>query len=294
MKKSFLGFALVALAFSVFAEPATIVSVKGKVEVERDSEWIPLNPGDTVEESEMVSTGFQSEAIVKYNDSVLQLAPLTRVTLSKLASNSNRDVVDVYLNTGAVRAKVTHSDIKKVNYSVRNPIAVASVRGTEFTFQDNGTTVCMEGAVAVAPARFYKNEVAQAESIDEIEEPEDGESDATTEATDVDPYSPAGSTVVAQGQATTIAADGFTTSAFATAIAQVSVAASSVQTAADTETVSASTAVSSVAAAAPTTVPAEVPVVIPVPIPDPTPTTGDVTISISLPGSLDINVVFED
>lgn len=253
MKKALLGLALFAAAFSIFAEEAIIVSVKGKVEVERDSEWIALNPGDTVDESEMISTGFQSEAIIKYNDSVLQMAPLTRVTLSKLASNSRRDVVDVYLNTGAVRAKVNHSDIKKVNYSVRNPIAVASVRGTEFIFQDNGSTICLEGAVAVAPARFYKNRPAEAETIEEIAEPEDGESEATTEATDVDPYSPKGSTLVAQGQATSISNTGFANTTFATAIAQVTATASSVTTAAASETVVASTTVSAAAAASPTT-----------------------------------------
>lgn len=244
MKKTLLALLIAALTFSAFAKSAQVVSVKGKVEVERQGKWIALKAGDSVDESEMISTGFQSEAVIKFNDSVLQLAPLSRVTLSKMASSEKRDVVDVYLNTGAVRAKVDHSDSKKINYTVRNPVAVASVRGTEFTFQDNGTTICTEGAVAVAPARFYKGTQATAASIDEVAEPEEGESDATTEATDVDPYAPSGSTVVSQGQSTTISADGLAATTFSTAVAQVTAAVTAVQTAASAESVSSSAAAS--------------------------------------------------
>lgn len=253
MKKTLLALILASLTFSVFAKSASVVSVKGKVEVERKGSWIALKAGDTVDESEVISTGFQSEAVIKFNESILQLAPLSRVTLSKMTSNQKRDVVDVYLNTGAVRAKVNHSDSKKINYTIRNPVAVASVRGTDFTFQDNGTTICTEGAVAVAPARFYKGNQAAAETVDEVAEPEDGESDATTEATDVDPYAPSGSTVVSNGQSTTIAADGLAATTFSTAVSQATSAVAAVQTAASAESVSSSAAASAAASTVATT-----------------------------------------
>lgn len=247
MKKTLLALLIAALSFSAFAKSASVVSVKGKVEVERSGSWVALKAGDSVDESEVISTGFQSEAVIKFNDSVLQLAPLSRVTLSKMASSEKRDVVDVYLNTGAVRAKVDHSDSKKINYTVRNPVAVASVRGTLFDFMSNGTTFCYTGAVAVAPARFYKGKIAIAAALADIKEPEDGESDATTEATDVDPYSPAGATLVAQGQSTTIAADGLAATTFSSAVSQATSAVTAVQTAASAESVSSSAAAAAAA-----------------------------------------------
>lgn len=157
---------LLASSFSsfLFADNAIVASVKGKVEVNRNNNWIQLKVGDKIAENETVNTGFNSEAKIKYNDSILYLAPLTRVTLETLVSTSTSDKVNVYLNTGAVRSKVNHTENKRISYTVRNPVAVASVRGTDFTVSDSSDIECFDGAVAVCPV--YMIDMSQLYSTD--------------------------------------------------------------------------------------------------------------------------------
>src|SRR5574344_679797 len=157
---------LLASSFSsfLFADNAIVASVKGKVEVNRNNNWIQLKVGDKIAENETVNTGFNSEAKIKYNDSILYLAPLTRVTLETLVSTSTSDKVNVYLNTGAVRSKVNHTENNRISYTVRNPVAVASVRGTDFTVSDSSDIECFDGAVAVCPV--YMIDMSQLYSTD--------------------------------------------------------------------------------------------------------------------------------
>ena len=226
---------------TLFAASGEVISAKGKVEVARGDEWVPLKVGDIVSQSDVISTGFQSEAKIKMGNSVLQLGALSRVTLETIASNSTKEVVDVYLNTGAVRSKITHtSDNKKTNYTVRNPIAVASVRGTDFTFADNGSVECFEGGVAIAPASSYEPEALEGgKEADDVEDPADGESDAATPATDIAPSSPKGSVVVLGGQKAAITVTGGITTPQAAATSSVTKAATAVATAASAESVAA-------------------------------------------------------
>lgn len=208
-KKIFLILTLFSIVSGLaFADVAEVISIKGKVEVNRNNQWIPLVLGDKVSQTEMISTGFQSEAKIKLNDSVMTLGALTRITLTALLSNEKKEVVDVYLDAGAVRSKVNHSENKRISYTVRSPVAVASVRGTEFTIDANGKVTCYEGAVVVAPAKYYENHKSS-KNIEDIESPEEGESSAITDATDIDPYAPAGAVVVSKGQTAVVTSSGF-------------------------------------------------------------------------------------
>lgn len=154
MKKIFgilMIFAILAFAGSaLFAADATVTYVSGKVEVQRGSSWVALKVGDLVHPSEVVSTGFQSEAKVKLADSIMYMGPLTRVTLEQLSSTESQDNVNVYLKTGAVRSQVNHKDNKRVNYQVRTSVAVASARGTNYSVSGDGTVIGYSGVIAVA------------------------------------------------------------------------------------------------------------------------------------------------
>ena len=154
MKKIFgilMILAILACAGSaLFAADATVTYVSGKVEVQRGSSWVALKVGDLVHPSEVVSTGFQSEAKVKLADSIMYMGPLTRVTLEQLSSTESQDNVNVYLKTGAVRSQVNHKDNKRVNYQVRTSVAVASARGTNYSVSGDGTVIGYSGVIAVA------------------------------------------------------------------------------------------------------------------------------------------------
>ena len=70
-KSLFIAAVLVAFGTSAFAADATVTFVSGKVEVQRNGKWIALQKGDSVAQSETISTGFQSEAKLKLMESVL-------------------------------------------------------------------------------------------------------------------------------------------------------------------------------------------------------------------------------
>ena len=103
---------------------------------------------------------------------------LTRVTLESLSTSDSKDTVSLYVNTGAVRSKVTHTENKKIDYTARTAVAVASVRGTDFTITARGKVSCREGAVAVYSAKNYVPPQETEESTGEEEEPEESGDDS--------------------------------------------------------------------------------------------------------------------
>jgi hypothetical protein len=143
----------------------------------------------------------------------MALGPLTRVTLEKIANTETKEIVNVFLDTGAVRTKVTHPTNKRVSQTVRNPISVASVRGTDYMFFDSGRVSCFEGAVATFPAYYLKNTFFIENSSEDDSEVESETSvyesaTATTEAQDIADFAPPSSVVVAAGQFVTVLSNG--------------------------------------------------------------------------------------
>lgn len=153
MKRSFKIFVVSLFVFfaalPVWSQSAKVTFVKGKVEVNRRGSWVAVKAGDTIALSETISTGYQSEARLNLNGSVLAIAALTRVKVETLSQGADTDTVSVYVDTGATRSKVNHTDNKKIDYTTRTAVAVASVRGTVYTQTAAGDTWCDEGFVAV-------------------------------------------------------------------------------------------------------------------------------------------------
>lgn len=187
------------LASPLFAEDAIVTFVQGKVEVNRKNTWVALKAGDAVYESETISTGFGSEAKIKYKGSLMSLSALTRITLKELSSTAKKDNVDVYLNTGAVRSKVTHTTDTRVSYKVTGPVATASVRGTVVDSFADGYNECLEGGVAVYPTVLK----TESKVTDDAEVVVDYDSaNANTPAVEIDDNAPKGTIVIGAGQMT--------------------------------------------------------------------------------------------
>ena len=138
------------------AASAKVTYVKGKVEVQRKGAWVQLKTGDYVAEKETVSTGYQSEARFDLNGSILVVSAMSRITLETLKTSSDKTEVSVYVNSGATRSKVKHADNKKVDYQTRTAVAVASVRGTDYTQNARGDSSCGEGYVFVCTSDDFK------------------------------------------------------------------------------------------------------------------------------------------
>ena len=149
LKTLLLAAVFVIFGTSAFAADATVTFVSGKVEVQRNGQWVALQKGDTVAKSETISTGFQSEAKIKILDSVMYLGPVTRITLEELSSTEQKDNVNVYLKTGTARSQVKHIDNKRVNYQVHTAVAVASCRGTGWIMDDSKNVDVLENIVEV-------------------------------------------------------------------------------------------------------------------------------------------------
>lgn len=191
---------------TAFAASAKVTYVKGKVEVNRGNAWVAVKVGDEIKEAETISTGFQSEARLNYNGSVMAVPALSRVTLETLQTSSTKDTVSIKVDTGAVRSKVTHTEGKRIEYSARTSVAVASVRGTDFLVFNNGKSKVFSGAIAYYPIKFFvppvitKETVQQEENGEEADSADQGPANATTPAGEIVSSAPKKSTVVGAGQ----------------------------------------------------------------------------------------------
>jgi hypothetical protein len=181
LKTLLLAAVFVIFGTSAFAADATVTFVSGKVEVQRNGQWVALQKGDTVAKSETISTGFQSEAKIKILDSVMYLGPVTRITLEELSSTEKKDNVNVYLKTGTARSQVKHIDNKRVNYQVHTAVAVASCRGTGWIMDDSNNVEVLENTVAVGA---YREDLLNAPSANLEADGEVAETDSDEEAAD--------------------------------------------------------------------------------------------------------------
>ena len=161
MKKLILSLIFTAVTFTSFAMQAEVVSTKGKAEVQNAGAWVALKAGDTLDQGSVIQTGFKSEVVLKIKESTVTVAPLSRLTLQTLAerqgigSAKGRDDTTIFLDTGSLRSNVQKSADRRVGFTVRSPVATASVRGTIFDFATRYKSVALnasQGKVA-----FWKN-----------------------------------------------------------------------------------------------------------------------------------------
>ena len=159
--------ALVSAALFLFAGAAfssdftaQVVSVSGKAEVLNGDGWKPLSAGDTLKSGDIVQTGFKSGAVLKIKESTVNVAALTRMTVEQLSENQDKDDVRVFVKTGKVSSNVQKTNGKKVGFTVRTPVATASVRGTEFSVENTFSATQVQtkrGKVAVWSGKNSEN-----------------------------------------------------------------------------------------------------------------------------------------
>lgn len=151
---------IVCIAFfavSVFAENATVVSVSGKVEVQKNSQWVALEKGAVLDTGSLISTGFKSEAVLKIGASSITVKALTRLTIEELTEKDNTLITDMYLEVGGIKADVKAMDNKRVGFTVKSPVATASVRGTAGEISADGTLIGSSGTWAFATNESGRN-----------------------------------------------------------------------------------------------------------------------------------------
>ncbi len=111
---------------------AEVVSVTGRADYMKNDQWTAAKAGDMLSKGTVIQTGFKSELVLKIQDSVVNVAPLTRMTIELLKSQDEKDSSSIYVATGSVSSEVNRANNRKVGFTVRSPVATASVRGTKF------------------------------------------------------------------------------------------------------------------------------------------------------------------
>jgi ferric-dicitrate binding protein FerR (iron transport regulator) len=108
--------------------------------------WVKAAAGDRIGRDAVISTGFRSYAVVVLGESVITVRPVTRLSLEEMARDGSGEQVGLYLQTGRIRAEVNPPAGARTVFTVRSPIATASVRGTSFEFDTERLRVA-EGRV---------------------------------------------------------------------------------------------------------------------------------------------------
>lgn len=131
MKKlmAILSIAVIATLTATSME-ATVVSAKGKAEVQKGNSWATLSVGNSLKKGDVIQTGFKSEVILKIKNSTVTVAPLSRITIEQLAEKNGSDDTRLFLDTGSLKSDVKKTEDRRVGFTVRSPVATASVRGT--------------------------------------------------------------------------------------------------------------------------------------------------------------------
>lgn len=161
MKKMIIAGFILALAAvtQLTALEGSVVSVEGKVEQQvSNGSWKPLKKGDSIASGTMISTGFRSNATIKLGSSILTIRPLTRMTLVELAEKEEVVDTELFIEIGTVRAEVNSHNNKRNGFTVKSPVATASVRGTVFEAGDR--IIVRQGSVQVR-ARTGKSRTGQ-------------------------------------------------------------------------------------------------------------------------------------
>lgn len=138
MKKSICTLILASLLasfalVSASALEATVLSARGKAEVQKGTSWATLSAGSKLQKGDVIQTGFKSELILKIKETTVTVAPLSRITIEQLAEKSDKDDTRLYLDTGSLKSDVKKTEDRRVGFTVRSPVATASVRGTVFS-----------------------------------------------------------------------------------------------------------------------------------------------------------------
>jgi hypothetical protein len=138
-------------AVSLWAQTAVIREMSGTVEVKAPGsvEWTAAVVGQNIDNATVISTGFKSTALISLGNSAITVHPLTRLTLETLREVQNTQEVELYLQTGRVKADVHPPSGGKVDFTVWSPTITASVRGTSFEFDGLRLSVA-EGRVHVS------------------------------------------------------------------------------------------------------------------------------------------------
>jgi hypothetical protein len=136
MKLMWLAAAVLLNAALAVGQEAYIREWTGTVEVKAPGapSWTAARTGEGISRDTMVSTGFKSTALIAVGNSTVTVRPLTCLSLGDIQTLRGNETVNLSLRTGRIRADVKSPPGGRTEFTIRSPMATASVRGTSFEF----------------------------------------------------------------------------------------------------------------------------------------------------------------
>lgn len=125
------------VASGASADTARIISVTGSAQRQQKdaAQWSPLRAGDTLADGSVLKTLPRSRARITLADgSSILLYPNSHMTVSDSSARSPL----LKMASGKLKAWISHAK-KRSKFEVKTPVAVCSVRGTEFTVVVDGS-----------------------------------------------------------------------------------------------------------------------------------------------------------
>jgi hypothetical protein len=114
---------------------AEIKEITGKVEIKPPQlSWVAAQAGTAVSLGTIISTGFNSTAVLDLGGSVLKVDPLTRLRIEELIEREGTVTTELFLRVGKVNAEVKTTAGLTQNFKLRSPVSTAAVRGTGFDY----------------------------------------------------------------------------------------------------------------------------------------------------------------
>ena len=125
---------LLLVVSGVFAQEAIIRELLGTVELKPagSAVWERAVQGQSVAVDTVVSTGFKSNALIGIGTSIINVRPLTRLSIRELSTSQGIETINVGLQAGRARFDVNPPAGNRTAFTVQTPPATASVRGTIF------------------------------------------------------------------------------------------------------------------------------------------------------------------
>ena len=127
----FLTVLLFLTAAGAGAQDVLIQTATGKVEVRPPGAgWSPAVEEMRVPSGSIISTGFNSRAVLDLGESTVEVGPLTRMSVTELVRRESSVTTELFLDVGRVRAEVRSAEGLRHDFTVRSTVSTASVRGT--------------------------------------------------------------------------------------------------------------------------------------------------------------------
>ena len=137
------------------AQEVRLADVEGKVEIKAPGgDWEPAEEGRSLSMRTMISTGFNSRAVLEIGSATTTVQPLTRLEIQDVQLDDREQRTALFLGAGRIRAEVRRGQDLSVDFSVRTPVATAAVRGTDFEVSTTALTV-RDGVVRFDSGGYY-------------------------------------------------------------------------------------------------------------------------------------------